>query len=170
MNGQLNRYLVNPYLASTVSFAIITFFFIAVFFALPHALPTAADLKSLPWWAVLGGLVGAVQVFAGLTLVDRVGAGTFMAVTVSSALAASLVIEHFGLVSHGRARCHASACRRRAALDRRRCPGYQGVSTPSGGVSFGLRSPYRAVPVCNRAGRIEVSMLQRSVTLLPLRY
>lgn len=97
MNGQLNKFLVNPYLASAVSFCVITFFFIALFFALPHPLPTLADLKTLPWWAVFGGLVGAVQVFAGLTLVNRVGAGTFMAVTVSSALVASLVIDHFGL-------------------------------------------------------------------------
>lgn len=98
MNGQLNKFLVNPYLASAVSFCVITFFFIVLFFALPHPLPTLTDLKSLPWWAVFGGLVGAVQVFAGLTLVNRVGAGTFMAVTVSAALVASLVIDHFGLL------------------------------------------------------------------------
>lgn len=34
--------------------------------------------------------------FAGLTLVSRVGAGPFMAITVSSALIASLVVDHFG--------------------------------------------------------------------------
>ena len=96
MNGQLNKSLVNPYLASSVSFAIITFFFMALFFAMPHPLPGLDDLKALPWWAVFGGLVGAVQVFAGLTLVNRVGAGTFMAITVSSALIASLVVDHFG--------------------------------------------------------------------------
>jgi bacterial/archaeal transporter family-2 protein len=96
MNGQLNKYLVNPYLASAVSFAVITFFFLAIFFALPHPLPDLTNLKELPWWAVFGGLVGAVQVFAGLTLVNRVGAGTFMSITVSSALVASLVIDHFG--------------------------------------------------------------------------
>src|SRR5580693_6450879 len=86
MNGQLNKSLVNPYLAASVSFAIITFFFIVLFFAMPHPLPSSGDLLSLPWWAVFGGLVGAVQVFAGLTLVNRVGTGIFMAVTVSSAL------------------------------------------------------------------------------------
>ncbi len=53
MNGQLNKYLVNPYLASSVSFAVITFFFIGIFFALPHPLPTLADLNSLPWWLSL---------------------------------------------------------------------------------------------------------------------
>src|ERR1700760_1997957 len=83
MNGQLNKSLVNPYLAAAVSFAVITFFFAAVFFALPHPLPTSADLKAMPWWAVFGGLVGAVQVFAGLVLVNKVGTGTFMSVTVS---------------------------------------------------------------------------------------
>jgi transporter family-2 protein len=97
MNGQLNKSLVNPYLAAGVSFALITFFFIALFFAMPHPLPSTEDLKTMPWWAVFGGLVGAVQVFAGLTLVNRVGTGTFMAVTVSSALIASIVIDHFGL-------------------------------------------------------------------------
>src|ERR1700760_155056 len=92
MNGQLNKSLVNPFLASAVSFLIITFFFVALFFAMPHPLPTAQNLKQMPWWAVFGGLVGAVQVFAGLTLVHQVGAGPFMALTVSSALIASLVI------------------------------------------------------------------------------
>lgn len=98
MNGQLNKALVNPWLASAVSFALITFFFTGVFFILPHPLPTTRDLASLPWWAPLGGLVGAVQVFAGLTLVNRVGAGTFMGLTVSSALIMSLVVDHFGLL------------------------------------------------------------------------
>lgn len=72
MNGQLNKSMVNPWLASAVSFALITFFFIAMFLVLPHPLPTSRDLAAMPWWAVLGGLVGAVQVFAGLTLVSRV--------------------------------------------------------------------------------------------------
>ena len=96
MNGQLNKSLVNPYLASAASFLIITFFFVALFFAMPHPLPTMLDLREMPWWAVFGGLVGAVQVFAGLTLVHRVGTGNFMALTVSAALIASLVIDHFG--------------------------------------------------------------------------
>lgn len=50
----------------------------------------------MPWWAVIGGLVGAVQVYAGLTLVNKVGAGSFMGFTVSSALIMSLIVDHFG--------------------------------------------------------------------------
>lgn len=96
MNGQLNRSLVNPWLASTVSFAVITFFFATLFLVLPHPLPTTRDLQQMPWWAVLGGLVGAVQVFAGLTLVNRVGAANFVGITVTAALVMSIAVDHFG--------------------------------------------------------------------------
>jgi transporter family-2 protein len=96
MNGQLNKYVVNPWLASAVSFALITFFFVSASLLHPHPLPTQKDLAELPWWAVTGGLVGAVQVYAGLTLVNKVGAGPFIGVTVTASLITSLVIDHFG--------------------------------------------------------------------------
>jgi bacterial/archaeal transporter family-2 protein len=96
MNGQLNKHVVNPWIASAMSFAPITFFFAGVSLIHPHPLPTQKDLAELPWWAVVGGLVGAVQVYAGLTLVNRVGAGAFVGITVTAALIASLLIAHFG--------------------------------------------------------------------------
>ncbi len=96
MNGQLGKSLVNPWLASAVSFALITFFFIAAFLIMPHPLPTTRDLAAMPWWAVIGGLVGAVQVYAGLNYVNKVGAGPFMGFTVTAALITSLIIDHFG--------------------------------------------------------------------------
>ncbi len=96
MNGQLYKHLINPWLASAVSFALITIFFIAAFMILPKPLPNARDVASMPWWAVIGGLVGAVQVYAGLTLVNKVGAGAFIGITVTSALVMSLIIDHFG--------------------------------------------------------------------------
>lgn len=96
MNGQLYKHLINPWLASAVSFAVITVFFVAAFLVLSKPLPTAKDVASMPWWAVIGGLVGAVQVYAGLTLVNRIGAGTFMGLTVTAALIMSLVVDHFG--------------------------------------------------------------------------
>lgn len=96
MNGQLYKHMINPWLASAVSFALITIFFIAAFLIMPHPLPTTKDIASVPWWAVIGGLVGAVQVYAGLTLVNKVGAGAFMGFTVTAALITSLIIDHFG--------------------------------------------------------------------------
>ena len=76
--------------------ALITFFFLGAFLIMPHPLPMLRDLASLPWWAPIGGLVGAVQVYAGLNQVNRVGAGPFMAFTVTAALLTSLAVDHFG--------------------------------------------------------------------------
>src|SRR6204780_570379 len=98
MNAQLFQSLGNKWLANAVSFALILAFFICVFAMVPHPLPTAGGLAKMPWWAPLGGLVGAVQVYAGLTLVQRVGAGPFVGLTVSAALITSLVVDHFGLL------------------------------------------------------------------------
>lgn len=97
MNGQLSKALVNPWLASTVSFGVITAFFLCVFAVFPTPLPSLQGLSAMPWWAPLGGLVGAVQVYAGLTLVNKVGAGPFVGFTVTAALVASLLVDHFGL-------------------------------------------------------------------------
>jgi len=97
MNGQVNKALLNPWLASAVSFGIITAFFICIFAIFPTPLPTANGLAAMPWWAPLGGLVGAVQVYAGLTLVNKVGAGPFVGFTVTAALVTSLLVDHFGL-------------------------------------------------------------------------
>jgi len=41
MTGQLEKLLVNPRLASAVSFSLISFFFVAAFLIMPHPLPTA---------------------------------------------------------------------------------------------------------------------------------
>ena len=40
MNGQLNKSMVNPWLASAVSFVLIVFFFIGAFLVMPTPLPT----------------------------------------------------------------------------------------------------------------------------------
>jgi bacterial/archaeal transporter family-2 protein len=97
MNAQLNASLENRWLASAVSFGLILAFFICVFAVFPSPLPSAEKLAAMPWWAPLGGLVGAVQVYAGLTLVNKVGAGPFVGITVTAALIASLAVDHLGL-------------------------------------------------------------------------
>jgi transporter family-2 protein len=96
MNSQLYHSLGNKWLASTVSFAVITAFFCCLFAMFPSPLPTLGGLAGMPWWAALGGLVGALQVYAGLTLVNEVGAGPFVGLSVTAALVASLAVDHYG--------------------------------------------------------------------------
>jgi hypothetical protein len=65
---------------------------------LPSApLPTAEGIGTMPWWAPLGGVIGAFAVIAGLLFVEKVGAGAFVGLTITANILMSLVIDHFGL-------------------------------------------------------------------------
>ena len=97
MNGVLRNGLTNPWLASVVSFVPIVALLLCVFACLPRPLPTAEGLATMPWWAPLGGLVGAFAVVAGLLFVDRVGAGAFAGLTITANILMSLAVDQFGL-------------------------------------------------------------------------
>ncbi len=99
MNAQLRNYLINSWLASFVSFVLIAFFFASMFAILPRPLPTIQSVGAMPWWAPLGGLAGAVAVFAGLILIDKLGAGTVNGLIIAANIVASIAIDHFGLLN-----------------------------------------------------------------------
>jgi bacterial/archaeal transporter family-2 protein len=96
MNSQLKNSLQNPWLTSFVSFVLIVPIFLIAFSIQPRPLPSAENIAMMPWWAPLGGIVGAVAVFAGLVFVGRVGAGVVAGLLITANLLTSLVIDHFG--------------------------------------------------------------------------
>ncbi len=96
MNGVLRNALSNPWLASVVSFLPIVAFLAILFLCSPRPLPTIEGVSAMPWWAPLGGLVGALAVVAGLLFVDKVGAGVFAGLTITANLLMSLLIDKFG--------------------------------------------------------------------------
>jgi transporter family-2 protein len=97
MNGALRSALTNPWLASLVSFLPIVAFLICLLLCQPRPLPTLAGVSAMPWWAPLGGLVGAFAVIAGLLFVNKVGAGPFAGLTITANILMSLMIDQFGL-------------------------------------------------------------------------
>ncbi|MDP4027058.1 DMT family transporter [Methylobacterium sp. NEAU 140] len=97
MNAQLRGALVNPWLAATVSFAPIVFVFVTLFLVMPTPLPSVDQLAAMPWYAPLGGVAGAVAVFGGLILVDKVGAGPFNGLTLTANILTSLALDALGL-------------------------------------------------------------------------
>ncbi|WP_294354332.1 DMT family transporter [uncultured Sphingomonas sp.] len=98
MGGELNKSLGNPWLATSVSFMLVLFVTAALFACMPRPLPSVGDLAAMPWWAPLGGIVGAVAVFAGFTFIQKLGAGPVNGVTITANILASLAIDHFGLL------------------------------------------------------------------------
>jgi bacterial/archaeal transporter family-2 protein len=97
MNSALKKALVNPWLGSLVSFLPVVAFLGVLVMCLPRPLPTAESLTQMPWWAPLGGLVGAFAVVAGLLFVGKVGAAAFAGLTITANILMSLVIDKFGL-------------------------------------------------------------------------
>jgi transporter family-2 protein len=96
MNGALQKSLVNPWLASLVSFLPIIALLFCLFICSPKPLPTVEGISTMPWWAPLGGLVGAGAVVAGLMFVNKVGTGAFAGLTISANLLMSVMIDKFG--------------------------------------------------------------------------
>jgi transporter family-2 protein len=97
MNNALRKALINPWLASVVSFLPIVAVLGIVFLCLPRPLPTAEAVSQMPWWAPLGGLIGAFAVVAGLIFVGKVGAGAFAGLTITANILMSLIIDKFGM-------------------------------------------------------------------------
>jgi transporter family-2 protein len=96
MNGALRNALANPWLASLVSFLPIVAFLGCVFLCAPRPMPTFEGVAGMPWWAPLGGLVGAFAVVAGLIFVNQVGAGALAGLTITANILMSLIIDKYG--------------------------------------------------------------------------
>lgn len=96
MNGALQKSLVNPWLASLISFLPIIALLFCLFICSPKPLPTVEGISNMPWWAPLGGLMGAGAVVAGLMFVNKVGTGAFAGLTISANLLMSVMVDKFG--------------------------------------------------------------------------
>ena len=97
MNGALRVGLTNPWLATLISFLPISFVFALAWVCIPQPFPTVEGVSQMPWWAPLGGIIGAFAVVAGLLFVDKVGAGAFAGLTITANIWMSLLIDQFGM-------------------------------------------------------------------------
>lgn len=94
-NARLATAVSSPVNAAFVSFAVGT----AALGLLALALQTRPDVaaaRSLPWWAWVGGLYGAVFVVAAAWGVPKLGVALTITLMVAGQLLISLVLDHFG--------------------------------------------------------------------------
>ena len=98
VNAQLARWVGHPVTASLVSFAVGTLALFAYTAASRPQLPTLSALASAPWWVWAGGLLGSVFVTAAAAFAPRLGAATFISVTIAGQVLVSILLDHFGVV------------------------------------------------------------------------
>ena len=107
-NATLSKTLGQPFLAAILILAVsATAFLVAGLVAGQLAWPEPAAWGRLPWWAWIGGLFGATVLASQLFVSQRIGAGPYVGLVVTSAVVVSLAIDHFGLLGFEEHRANA---------------------------------------------------------------
>ncbi len=103
INGVLSKRLEHPIQASVISFSVGWALLVAVCLALGQRLPRPSMLSGAPWWLWLGGgTVGAFFVTTALIVAPKIGAAFWIALIVAGQMAASLALDHFGVLGFAR--------------------------------------------------------------------
>lgn len=102
LNNGLRIVLADAVLAALASFLVGAVVLVAVAVASRSALPAASRIAAYPWWTWLGGTLGAAYVLSTIVLAPRLGPGLLFGAVVLGQMAASVVVEHFGLLGFDR--------------------------------------------------------------------
>ncbi len=108
INSRLGRTVGTPQ-AAAFSFLVGTAVLLLLAGVLRGGLGSLGQVGKAPWWALVGGLLGAVYVTVALVAVRTLGASGLTAVTITGQLLVSVAIDRFGLL--GVARQHVDAPR-----------------------------------------------------------
>jgi bacterial/archaeal transporter family-2 protein len=108
INARLGK-TVGSIQAATFSFLVGTVALVAVAAFVNGGLGQLTHAGRAPWWALVGGLLGAVYVTVALIAVRTLGASGLTAVVITGQLAISVVIDRLGLF--GIARQHIDVSR-----------------------------------------------------------
>jgi bacterial/archaeal transporter family-2 protein len=95
INATLGR-TVGSLPAASISFAVGLTALVFLTLLVGGGFGDVGEVGGVPWWALIGGLLGAVYVTCALTAVKTLGAGGVTAATISGQLGASVVIDRLG--------------------------------------------------------------------------
>jgi bacterial/archaeal transporter family-2 protein len=101
INGRLGR-SVGSLQAASVSFVVGTVALLAIVAFAPGGLGGFSHVGRAPWWAFVGGLLGATYVTVAILTVRTLGASGLTAAVITGQLAISVAIDRFGLLGIAR--------------------------------------------------------------------
>lgn len=107
INSQLQNKLGSAWVAALVSFTVGTLTLLSLVSVLrlstsPGILPSMNSIRTAPWWAWLGGLIGAVFVSSSIILAPKLGAVLFIGAVVFGQIISSTLLDHFGIVGYSK--------------------------------------------------------------------
>jgi transporter family-2 protein len=96
INVVMARTLGGPLLAASISIAISLVCIVAVWLTWGQGAGDLAQVSALPWWVVVGGLVGVVFVAGGVTVAPTLGVALFFVCVVAGQLLGATLADQFG--------------------------------------------------------------------------
>ena len=96
VNSQLRLALSNPIQAAFISFLVGTIILGIIAFFQGDAWFKSGALASIPWWAWIGGLLGAFNITMSIFLAPKLGAVVLAISVVCGQMIASLALDHNG--------------------------------------------------------------------------
>jgi transporter family-2 protein len=97
VNSRLGRELGSVQ-AAAFSFVIGTVALVLIASLFYGGLGSFGNAGKAPWWALVGGLLGAVYVTVAILTVSTLGVSGLTAIVISGQLVAAVVIDRFGLL------------------------------------------------------------------------
>ena len=97
-NATLNKSLGQPVTVALVVAAVSVAVYLAASLFLGLGWPGPDRIAQTPWWAWIGGALGAVYVLTAILFADKLGAAVFTGLTVTAGIVTSIALDHFGLV------------------------------------------------------------------------
>jgi transporter family-2 protein len=101
INSRLGK-AVGTFPAASVSFAIGLLVLVGIVFLTADGFSKIGEVRHLPWYGLLGGVLGAAYVSSVLVTVRTLGVGGVTAATIAGQLTMAVVIDQFGLVGVAR--------------------------------------------------------------------
>ncbi|MEA2348400.1 MAG: bacterial/archaeal transporter family-2 protein [Thermoleophilaceae bacterium] len=97
INSTLGR-SVGTFAAASISFIVGTVVLVAITVTLGGGFGQVGQVQGLPWYYLIGGLLGAVYVTNALVSVRTLGAGGITAATITGQLLTAVAIDRFGVL------------------------------------------------------------------------
>jgi transporter family-2 protein len=98
VNSRLARSLGESLPAATISFVVGTIALVLITGLSKNGVSSLGHIGKAPWWALIGGLLGAAYVTVAILTVRTLGASGLTAGVIGGQLAMSVVIDRFGLL------------------------------------------------------------------------
>jgi len=98
VNGRMAAAMGGPMQAAFISFSVGWLALVAMNLAFGNSLNVVQAAQAAPWWAWLGGLMGAVVVTLAAFAVPKIGVATYVSASIAGQLTAALFYDHFGLL------------------------------------------------------------------------